>query len=60
MKEIAGGAASTAAQIKQITPRQPRALVGVGRDPRPSSSDIRRITERNAAGVKETRGNTRG
>ena len=59
MKEIAGVAASTARQIKQIS-RANREHSSVSPSLLTQLEDVRRITERNAAGVKETRGTLRG
>jgi methyl-accepting chemotaxis protein len=55
MQEIAGVAVSTARQIKQIS-RANREHSSVSTSILTQLEDVRRITDRNAAGVQETRG----
>jgi methyl-accepting chemotaxis protein len=57
VKAVATGAAETARNIKQIS-RANREHLTVSEALRSQVSDIRAITDRNTAGVKETRSGT--
>jgi methyl-accepting chemotaxis protein len=57
MKEMAGAAASTARDVKSITQAN-RTQSASAAQLLSQVADIRRVTERNAEGVKQTRGGT--